>query len=140
MNGDANGVHSSGKNKSSTLIFGGIKPNKTCDSRSGKTRITIEEKSYNWSTLQKLTIAVQAMSDATDGDSTAASSTAAKSTVHCPNDGALFDNTVSENILKKISAAPLPSSAESTGNDLKVLYSVILQQKRLVERKKYWLY
>lgn len=73
---------------------------------------------------------VRTLSDATVGEYTVTSTTVAESTVLDPNNATVFENIVPENIVDDSSTASQPNTTETMENDMEVLQSVVLQQKR----------
>lgn len=121
MNDDTNGVHAPGNGKTSTPVCQDMRPGKPGEPRSGKPNNIIEVSSHHYSMEQKRSTTVEITSDTTIGDKTVASSTILESTVHGPNDTAVSDNTVPENILIMHSNASQPKSAKIMEDDSKAL-------------------
>lgn len=62
-------------------------------------------------------------------DATVDGNTVTKSTVRGVNAGTVFDSTVPENTVNKLSSASHQKSSELTKNDMKILCSILIQQK-----------
>lgn len=113
INGDANGLHKPGRDEIPTTICGGIRLDKLCELQSGETENTNDDKNYNYSLEKKKRPRVQRLGDAAVDDSTVRGNTVAKPTLHSPNYGTVFVNTVLKKILNKLSIA---SQLEFTEN------------------------